>query len=77
MENYIAVSGTYRRDDTIRFKAIKTIYTGTGSLDYEEEILEIGVTEEIFDTDDCDEQSEKYFRNKFAEEGFEFDCFID
>ncbi len=66
----ITIKGNYRSDDTVSFEVIKTVFTGEGSLDFENTTIDKGVTEQQFPNDD---DAIEYFENKYSSDEFDFD----
>lgn len=79
--NRIYVNTDYRSDETINYKVDEMIFTGEGEADYTKTTIATGTTADKFPLTGDEENDDKiitdYFKNKFAKEGFEFDCLID
>lgn len=76
--NRITVTGTFKSDDTVNFKVTETIFTGEGTLDYTNTIIEEGTTTEVlYDEANDADLAEDFFSNRYSKEGFDFRCMID
>ena len=76
--NRIYVTGTFRSDDTVNFKVTETIFTGEGTLDFTDTLIEEGTTtESLYNEENDEDLTESFFSNKYGKEGFDFRCMID
>ena len=80
-KNRIYVNTDYRADGTISYTVAELIFTGEGEGDFKRTVTEKDITSEKFPCTGNEEADDKvitdFFRDKFAKEGFDFDCLID